>query len=341
MESLRRCRERDGCPGLTLCPGAGMVGAHPIMNAGLDLVEPRRSTLPFWTFAVLVARAAILLAAAWLGLTVYRRATPRFGDDFWAFVLALAVPLLLVGGGWLFREAGRRFADRAAIARIARGGPRKAGSWVAVAGKARAVRGTFEAPLSGRPALACRYASFDRPYRRRGTNTGRAAAMRLRACGFHLAPTVIEGKGERIRLLGFPQLTGLEKSHLGSGFSAIDDAAPRGPVWPVRKLRLARLFASAGDEVHIDWRFGADDERAQPGRRDEWVLPPDAEVCVAGRWSEEGALRPHWARTSGLPVYPGAPEAATKALRSEARIYLALAAILLGAGAAILAWVAL
>lgn len=306
------------------------------MDAGLDIADSRRSPFPVAMDAVLLSKLVLLVAAAWVGLTL----AARVEDGFWKFVVAVLVPLLLLGGGWLAREAWRRLADRRAIARIARGGPRKPGAWVAVAGEALAVRSSFQAPLSQRDALACRYRVMDQPHAdRRGADRTRSYALRPRLEGFHLVPTVIQGRSERIRLRAFPELRNLEKSHVGPGTSSIEDSAVRGPVGPLRQGRLARLFTTPIEEVHLDWRLAHGEEVTERTTRHEWVLAPGDEVCALGRWSADGALLPHWARTAGIPVYAGKPEEAAATLGTERKVYLGLASVPFVLAGAIATWV--
>jgi hypothetical protein len=310
------------------------------MDADLDMVESRRSTFPPAIALALATRLVLLVGGVWLGLALFSRIRPRVTDGFWAFAIAILVPLLLIGGAWLGREGWRRHADLGALRRFERGDAPKTGAWVAVAGVAQPHFEPIEAPLSLRPALACRYRVMDRPYRDLSDNRHRtSASTKLRLEGYHMVPTVIEGSSRRAHLLGFPELRNLEKSHLSSGTSSVEESAARGPAWPMSIVERGRIFSQPMNRLSIDWQYG---KVEQPGgaERFEWVLAPGAEVCAMGRWSANGGLLPHWSRMTGIPLYAGSPPAVAESLRSEARIYLAMGAILLVAAAGLVAWLA-
>jgi hypothetical protein len=308
------------------------------MNVDLDTVEPRRSTFPTAIALAIATRVIFGVGGAWLGFALFRLIRPRVADGFWAFGTALLVPLLLVGGSWLAREGWRRRIDLGALRRFERGDVPKAGAWAAVAGIAQPHFEPLEAPLSLRPALACRYRVMDRPYRDISENRHRtSAARKLRLEGYHMVPTVIESSRGRAHLLGFPELRNLEKSQLASGTSGVEDKAVRGPVWPASIVQRGRIFSEPTDRLEIDWQYG---KVAEPGRteRFEWVLAPGAEVCAMGRWAHKGGLLPHWSRATGIPLYAGSVSVVTESLRTEARIYLAMGFVLLAAAAGLIAW---
>jgi hypothetical protein len=310
------------------------------MNADLDMVEPGRSTFPTAAVVALATRLVLFAGALWLGFALFHLARPRFVDGFFAVAIATSVPLLLLGGSWLAREAWRRRVDLRALRRFEQGQPPTPGAWVAVAGTAQAHFEPFEAPLSQRPALACRYRVMDRPYRDGAVKSGnRSSGLKLRLEGYHLVPTVIETPSGRIHLLAFPELRNIEKSHLSSGTSGVEDTALRGPSWPASILARGRIFSQKTDRIAVDWHYG---KVEQPGltQRLEWVLEPGAEVCAMGRWSPTGGLLPHWSRASGISVYAGPPAAAAETMRSEGKVFLAFAAIALLGAAALIAWVA-
>jgi len=310
------------------------------MNADLDMAEPRGSTFPMAITLAIATRVVLLVGGAWLGFALFRHIRPRVADGFWAFGVAVLVPLLLVGGSWLAREGWRRRVDLGALRRFERGDTPKTGAWVAVAGVAQPHFEPIEAPLSLRPALACRYRVMDRPYREISGNSQRtSSARKLRLEGYHLVPTVIESPSGRAHLLGFPELRNLEKSHLSSGTSGVEDNAVRGPAWPASIAQRGRIFSQPTDRLAIDWHYG---KVEQPGRteRFEWVLAPGAEVCAMGRWSPKGGLLPHWSRATGIPLYAGSPAVVAESLRTEGRIYLAMGTILLAAAAGLVAWFA-
>ena len=310
------------------------------MNADLDMVEPRRSTFPMAIALAIATRVVLLVGGVWLGLALFRQIRPRVADGFWAFAIGIFVPLLLVGGVWLAREGWRRRVDLGALRRFERGDAPRTGAWVAVAGVAQPHFEPIEAPLSLRPALACRYRVMDRPYREISENSRRSSSARkLRLEGYHLVPTVIESSRLRAQLLGFPELRNLEKSHLSSGASGVEDSAVRGPAWPASIIQRARIFAQPADRLTIDWHYGKVEE---PGRteRFEWVLAPGAEVCAMGRWAQKGGLLPHWSRATGIPLYAGSPAIVAESLRTEARIYLAMGGIFLAAAAGLVFWFA-
>lgn len=308
------------------------------MNADLDMVEPRRSTFPVAIALAIATRLILLVGGVWLGLALFRLIRPRVADGFWAFAIGIFVPLLIVGGSWLAREGWRRWVDLGALRRFERGDAPKAGAWVAVAGAAQPHFEPIEAPLSLRPALACRYRVMDRPYREISENSKRlSSARKLRLEGYHMVPTVIESPRGRAHLLGFPELRNLEKSHLSSGTSGVEDSAVRGPAWPASIVQRGRIFAQPADRLAIDWHYGKVEE---PGRteRFEWVLAPGAEVCAMGRWAQKGGLLPRWSRATGIPLYAGTPAVVAESLRTEGRIYLAMGAIFLAAAAGLVAW---
>jgi hypothetical protein len=298
---------------------------------------PRHPPLSTWIIALSVAPLIVLASAGWLGLVVYRLALPRVHDGFWAFAAAVGIPLAFLGGLWLLQESWRRHRDRQALRRLENGAPRRAGGWVAVTGMARPAAEVFAAPLSGRPALACRYRVMERAYRDEATaHRRRSSAFALRLEGYRLVPAVIESRTERVRLGGLPELRNMEDRDLGSGPAEVADAVA-GPGWPARIVVRAQLFLRPADQVHADWSYG---EVKTPARtwRLEWILPPDAEVCAAGRWSPDGALLPHWSRSSGIPVYAGSPATVAAALGTEIRVYAFLSASLLIPAAATMVW---
>lgn len=308
------------------------------MNANLDMIEPGRSRVPTAIVLAIATRVVLLVGGAWLGLALFRHIRPRVVDGFWAFTIAVSVPLLIVGGSWLAREGWRRRVDLGALRRFERGDVPKTGAWVAVAGTAQPHFEPIEAPLSLQPALACRYRVMDRPYREISENSQQASSARkLRLEGYHMAPTVIESSRVRAHLLGFPELRNLEKSHLSSGTSGVEDTAVRGPAWPASIAQRGRIFSQPTVRLAIDWHYG---KVEAPGRteRFEWVLAPGAEVCAMGRWSPKGGLLPHWSRATGIPLYAGSPAVVTESLRTEGRVYLAMGAVLLAAAAGLVAW---
>lgn len=289
--------------------------------------------------AAVAVRAAVLATAVAAGVFVYRRAAPRFNDEFWAFALAVALPVLVLAGAWLAREALQQAADRRALER-ARSSPEhpRRGAWVAVAGPALALEEPFEAPLSGRPALACRYEVHLKRTTSSGTSsTGRSTSRRLLYEGFHLAPTGIESERlGRVRLRGFPDLLALDTSPLAGEFVRPEIAATTpGPV-AFRFAARARLLARAGDRLHVDWTYAREEGRPGLPERKERILPPGARVCVLGRW-QDGALVPSPYRARGLPVYGGTVEEVLARIGSESKIQLAMAGIALAVVAG-LAW---
>jgi len=58
----------------------------------------------------------------------------------------------------------------------------------------------------------------------------------------------------------------------------------------------------------------------------------------SGRWHLDGALLPHPARGSGLPLYPGTPETVIAKLATEVRVYLGLAVAVGMAFGGVLSW---
>ena len=57
--------------------------------------------------------------------------------------------------------------------------------------------------------------------------------------------------------------------------------------------------------------------------RKEWVLPPNEEVCVAGRWDGH-SLVPDRFRPRGLPVYAGSAEYVSSQLGGASKLWFAL-----------------
>ncbi|MBZ0103048.1 MAG: hypothetical protein K8I65_12870, partial [Thermoanaerobaculia bacterium] len=211
-----------------------------------------------------------------------------------------------------------------------------------IAGRARGATGeVVTSPVAGVPALACRYRISDRPYRRSpsmGGGTSRSgSATRLRYEGFHLVPTVIDTAARSVRLRAMPELRELD-SRPGGSWRGRQGNETTGPLKPLRPFARARLFAATTGQLHVDWRYLHDEESTGPTAAIEWVLAPEAEVCVLGRWDPEGALLPHAARTSGIPVHAGAPAEVAARLAAEAWVHLALAALVAAALGGLLSW---
>ncbi|MBZ0103218.1 MAG: hypothetical protein K8I65_13730, partial [Thermoanaerobaculia bacterium] len=220
--------------------------------------------------------------------------------------------------------------------------PPEPGRWVAIAGRARGATGEIvTSPVGAVPALACRYRISDRPYRRSesmgGGTSSSGSATRLRYEGFHLVPTVIDTAARSVRLRAMPELRELD-SRPGGSWRGRQGDETTGPLKPLRPFARARLFAAASGQLHVDWRYLHDEESTGPTAAIEWVLAPEAEVCVLGRWDPEGALLPHAARTSGIPVHAGAPTEVASRLAAEAWVYLALAALVAAALGGLLSW---
>jgi len=287
---------------------------------------------------VALATAAALLA---LAAALYAGAREAGRPALWAVAFALGTTLAALPALALLRGAWRRQVDAAALRRLLRREPPRPGRWVAIAGRARGATGEIvTSPVAGVPALACRYRISDRPYRRSpsmGGTSRSGSATRLRYEGFHLVPTVIDTSARAVRLRAMPELRELDTRPGGSWRGRQGNETP-GPPGPLRPLARARLFAAATDELHVDWRYRHDEASTGPTSAIEWVLSPEAEVCVLGRWDPEGALRPHAARTSGIPVHAGAPADVAARLAAEARVHLALAALVAAALAGLLFW---
>ncbi len=288
---------------------------------------------------VALATAAALLA---LAAALYAGAREAGRPALWAVAFALGATLAALPALALLRGAWRRRVDAAALRRLLRREPPRADRWVAIAGRARGATGeVIISTVAGVPALACRYRISDRPYRRSpsmgGGTTSSGSATRLRYEGFHLVPTVIDTSARAVRLHAMPELRELDTRPGGSWRGRQGDETP-GPPKPLRPFARARLFAAATDRLRVDWRYRHDEASTGPTSAIEWVLSPEAEVCVLGRWDPEGALRPHAARTSGIPVYAGAPADVAARLTAEAWVHLALAALVAAALAGLLFW---
>lgn len=287
---------------------------------------------------------AVPVSLSALGVVLVFGAYLAGGDLFFAAMVGVLTPLVLVVPGWLAREGWRRGMDRRALRRLLDNDARVSGQWVAVAGTVRAVTAPFEAPLSRRSALACRYRVADTPansspktssLRHRSSSRG----TRPRFEGFHLVPTeIVDGYNKRVRLKAMPELRNLEK-RLGGGISRIEQRAIEAPAGGLRRqVARKRIFRESKQRVSVDWTFPIDGREGASMTLTEWALLPDAEVCLIGRWDASGALLPHWSRTAGIPVYPGSPQEVMENLSRERRVYYTLAVLLLGLLAASFAW---
>lgn len=333
----RRARPRlgDRRPG-TMTWSVGPAGSAGVRDfAAMSSTPVGARGLPVVT--LFLAAALLALAAA---LYVGARGAGR--PAFWAAGFALGATLAAVPPLALLRSAGRRRVDAAALRRLLRGEPPEPGRWVAVAGRARGATGeVVTSPVGAVPALACRYRVSDQPYRRpesTSDDTNRpGSASRLRYEGFHLVPTVIDSPTRAVRLRAMPELRELEPRRGGSWRGRQGDETT-GPPMPLRAIARARWFAVTAESIHVDWRYRHDETVLGPTLAIEWVLAPGAEVCALGRWDWEGALVPHPARTSGLPLYPGTPEAVLATLATEVRVYLGLATGVALALAGLLYW---
>ncbi len=289
---------------------------------------------------VTLASSAALLA---LAAALFTGALGAGRPALWAVALALGAPLAALPPLALLRGAWRRWVDAAAIRRLLRREPPESGRWVAIAGRARgATDEVVTSAVAGVPALACRYRISDRPYHRsdsigRGSAKKSGSASRLRYEGFHLVPTTIETAAHSVRLRAMPELRELDSRPGGSWRGRRGDETT-GPLQPLRPFARARLFTATTEALHVDWRYRHEETDLGATAAIEWILAPEAEVCVLGRWDPEGALRPHAARTSGLPIYPGAPTEVAARLATEGWIHLALAALVAAGLAGLLFW---
>ncbi len=137
-----------------------------------------------------------------------------------------------------------------------------------------------------------------------------------------------------VRLRGLPDLVNLEKSGVGSPGKLAETAQERPRLFP-RFAARRRLASLIQDRFDVDWRWRHpfDDEEHRTDCR-EWVLPPEEQVCVFGRW-DDGALIPSPLRPRGLPVYQGEPGDVRFRLGGGFKVFFVLAvAAFLGA-----AWV--
>lgn len=290
-----------------------------------------------------VVTSLVAAALAAFGVALFLGARGAGRPALWAAGFALGVPLAALPSLALLRGAWRRRVDAAAIRHLLRREPAEPGRWVAIAGRARGATGeVVTSPVGAVPALACRYRISDRPYRRSasmgGGTSSSGSASRLRYEGFHLVPTVIDTSSRSVRLRAMPELRELE-SRPGGSWRGRQGDETSGPPLPLRPFARARLFAAATETLHVDWRYRHDETDLGATTAIEWVLAPEAEVCALGRWHPDGALLPHPARTSGLPVYAGTPEAVLATLATEVKVHLALAlGVALALGGALFWW---
>ncbi|MBW2394159.1 MAG: hypothetical protein JRG95_07800 [Deltaproteobacteria bacterium] len=282
-----------------------------------------------------IATRWALSGAALVGAAAVYRVMGSFGNDaFGAFFLALG-SLLLVGVALgLFREGFHEALDHRALRAMTPDLPQP-GAWVAIAGRAVARHRTTKATLSDRPALAFSYKVFERAEGAREVGR-RSTYLGLRYEGYHQVPIGIETAVGVVRVCGLLDLVNLEKSGVGRGNSRLAELAESRSRFSPRYAARAYIAAQIQDRFEIDWRYGEGEGIDMPEGK-EWVLPPDEEVCVFGRWDGH-RLVPSALRPRGLPVYAGKPETLRGRLGGGSRIFFALGVITLSLAAGLLYW---
>jgi hypothetical protein len=268
----------------------------------------------FWSIGIGVS--------AIVGVVLFTVAYVLKDNPFDALTYGVLGSLLLGATLFLWRKGTEDAIDARAIRRTGSGEPRP-GDWVVIAGKAVALDQTMQATLSNRKALACHYQVIEQQDNSREIS-GRSQHLHMVYEGHHLVPTGIETPTGIIPLRALPHLVNLEKSGVGHGESRLDAVAIRANVHR-SNAALAEIAAKEQDRIHVDWKY-KDAESHRKIIRKEWVLPPDEQVCVFGRWDGE-ALVPSPKRPRGLPVYPGSLEQIRSELGGSSKLFFVLGAI--------------
>lgn len=252
--------------------------------------------------------------------------------------VAVFLPISIAAGLWLIAQGLKDRADHHAIERhIGREEPGP-GDWVAICGKTIALQPDAEAPFDD--VLAFRYQVFDEETRPRTQGSPRSRRLICSYDGFYLVPTGIETTRGSVRLCGFPDLSHLDKRSLPAGVHDRAHArAQKNPRILPRFLARSLFLASIVDRFEGYIRYGEGPEGVA-GKCQSWLLRPMDEVCVFGRWQNDG-LWPGPNRPRGLPVYSGTARDVRERLKDDSKAFFIIGGVAIGGALIWAAWMAL
>lgn len=232
------------------------------------------------------------------------------------------VPILVFVGIWFVLVGIKERADYQALQRT---GPPKSGQWTAVWGTAQALE-KIEGDI-----LAYRLQILDVIRRRSEDFDGDNKESKKNVCrydGYYLVPTGINTQNGTVRLIGFPDLTFMDKISLPSDFlTRAKDTAYDSPTWLPKPLAREIILAAIHDRVERSLHYSSTD-KADKSITSSWILRDGDEICIFGYW-KDGTLTTAKNRPRGMPVYKGSVEEVREHLSGLGNAFLVIGAVFL------------
>lgn len=269
---------------------------------------------------------------------------------FW-IAAAAALPLVLgLSSFWsLARGYGRGDASRSALLRRAATGEPPAGDGPIVAtGRARPLGAALRAPISGVECVAYAYRMYDRASESEHERRRRLVPVYW---GYASRPFRVDCDARALRVLAVPRLADTARRcsapddvERARGYAAAARFEERGGglagVLGTALELSGEVFGDEDGESRRDWKKAGEERDPGTLSLEETVVPVDARVTVAGRWSAERQAivpGPGDPAVGAVTVVRGGPEGlgAAHALPSSPASVAVAATLLTAAGAAI------
>ncbi|WP_428673161.1 hypothetical protein [Roseibium sp.] len=214
-------------------------------------------------------------------------------------IIALICALMASSGRLLIVMGRNEKEDARAMEDLAAGKVPGDGVWCA----ARGVAVSLEPAEDTEAPLAFRFCSFDLK-NRKGKGNRLEQVEECRFDGFFMRPMGVRMATGTVRLLGFPNVSGMKQRALPD--ELVQKARDNASVLPRFLPRaVCRAIAAAEASKGIDWTVRYGEVRgASEGKTEGWVIREGDEICVLGRRKGD-VLVPARSRPSGLPAYTG------------------------------------